>query len=157
MSSSAQPTSTISSDGEPGVTPLSVHPTGAGSETNPAQPDPLAQLPELGYDALPNATSIRVLDVIESGPTKVRCRMRVVDLDDEPTFAALSYTWGNPVTIYENPLPELPDIGALHYPEDSDKLPFSYSTLPTSPEGESFVGIDGAKGDYFLLYGQDVP
>lgn len=108
----------------------------------------LSKLPKLKYYGLPNATSIRLLDIVESKPDKVRCEMRVIDLDDDPEYAALSYTWGNPVTVYEEPMP---DIQNLKFPEDTDKLPFTYSTPPLGPDGETVVGIDGTKRGYFSL------
>lgn len=53
----------------------------------------LPKLPKLKYYGLRNATSIRLLDIVESTPDKVRCEMRVIDLDDNPEYGALSYTW----------------------------------------------------------------
>ncbi|KAK4034957.1 heterokaryon incompatibility protein-domain-containing protein [Parachaetomium inaequale] len=49
------------------------------------------------YQPLPTLTSIRVLKVIgkeEDGTVHVS--LKTVDLDDNPAFYALSYTWGNP-------------------------------------------------------------
>lgn len=41
--------------------------------------------------------------------------MNIVDLDDSPTFDALSYTWGNPVTIYQtrDEASLLPDVDEI--------------------------------------------
>jgi hypothetical protein len=46
----------------------------------------------------------------------------------------------------------MPDIQNLKYPEEAEKFPFTYSTPPLGPYGESFVGVDGAKRDYLSLY-----
>lgn len=32
----------------------------------------------------------------------IHCTIKIVDLDKEPEFDALSYTWGNPITVYED-------------------------------------------------------
>jgi Heterokaryon incompatibility protein (HET) len=36
------------------------------------------------------------------GREPIRCSMEIVCLDDKPEYDALSYTWKNPVTVYEN-------------------------------------------------------
>ncbi|KAJ2965330.1 hypothetical protein NQ176_g10669 [Zarea fungicola] len=57
------------------------------------------------YRPLPTPTSIRLLTVrhplAKSSPaicgvTLLNCRLVTVDLENKPTFNALSYTWGNP-------------------------------------------------------------
>ncbi|KAK3367646.1 heterokaryon incompatibility protein-domain-containing protein [Podospora didyma] len=50
------------------------------------------------YSPLPGNHSIRIL-VIEPGPAEddLQTRLVVVDLDDKPTFDAVSYTWGSPL------------------------------------------------------------
>ncbi|RSL91392.1 hypothetical protein CEP51_000329 [Fusarium floridanum] len=63
----------------------------------------------IAYDPLPTPTSIRVLQVhpeefenefdFYSTP---RCSLVVKDLDDDPVYDALSYTWGCPVTVYSD-------------------------------------------------------
>ncbi|RSL85494.1 hypothetical protein CDV31_016557 [Fusarium ambrosium] len=63
----------------------------------------------IAYDPLPTPTSIRVLQVhpeefenefdFYSTP---RCSLVVRDLDDDPVYDALSYTWDCPVTIYSD-------------------------------------------------------
>jgi hypothetical protein len=56
------------------------------------------------YDPLPTPTSIRLLQVLPSPPSEVRCSVSTADLsNDGLVFDALSYTWGNPVTIHERP------------------------------------------------------
>ena len=66
----------------------------------------------LEYQDLPTATCVRVLkvlplDSIDSAfdvfRPPVRCSLLVVDLDNDPPFDALSYTWGDPCTVYLSP------------------------------------------------------
>ncbi|KAM6516559.1 hypothetical protein FALCPG4_014741 [Fusarium falciforme] len=104
------------------------------------------------YDShiLPTPTSIRLLDIIESRDDVIRCSMSVVDLDDEGLeFAAISYTWGDPITIHEDPMP---DITGLTLEEHADQLPFSYFTSPMGPNGESICMVDRAKLDFYANY-----
>ncbi|KAK4041296.1 heterokaryon incompatibility protein-domain-containing protein [Parachaetomium inaequale] len=125
----------------------------------PAQVEPPACAKELRYDALPNATSIRILDVVESGPTKIRCEMRVVDLDSDPKYAALSYTWDNPITVYERPLSDPLTLKHLEDP-DKFKFPFERSIRPPGLGGEYFPVVDGARREYYVRtfdYGQNLP
>jgi hypothetical protein len=63
--------------------------------------------PPYKYDPLPTATSIRLLKLLHSPAGQIRCELNTVDLDDDIKFDALSYTWGNPITIYERPDVEL--------------------------------------------------
>jgi hypothetical protein len=104
---------------------------------------------KLKYHDLPTATSIRLLDMIESKEGVIRCNMRVVDLDDGLKYAAVSYTWGNPITVYEEPMP---DITNLEFPEDADQLPFTYRTSSIGPEGEAMLMVDGGKLDYYAKH-----
>jgi hypothetical protein len=127
----------------------------------PAQVEPPARActKVLRYDALPNPTSIWIIDIIESDPTKIRCEMRVVDLDSEPKYAALSYTWDNPITVYERPLSDPLTLKHLEDP-DKFKFPFERSILPAGPDGEDFAVIDGARREYYVRtfdYGQNLP
>lgn len=112
-------------------------------------PDDADKLPANFYEALPTATSIRLLDVLDSQPDDISCRMRIVDLEDEPEFAALSYTWGNPATVYDEPMP---DTSHLQFPEDADRFPFVYTTGPLGPDGETMASVDGVKRDYLSIY-----
>jgi hypothetical protein len=46
----------------------------------------------------PSSKCIRVLDVLPISSAvdePLRCALSIVDLDNDPTFAALSYVWGN--------------------------------------------------------------
>ncbi|KAL3292854.1 AAA-domain-containing protein, partial [Colletotrichum asianum] len=61
----------------------------------------------LSYTPLPTPTSIRLVKLYNfTGPKPwsmhepIRCSMVVVDLADMPDYFALSYTWGDPRTIY---------------------------------------------------------
>ncbi|KAH7249544.1 heterokaryon incompatibility protein-domain-containing protein [Fusarium solani] len=63
----------------------------------------------IDYNPLPTSTSIRVLQVHSERfenefdfYTPPRCSLVVKDLDDDPVYDALSYTWSCPVTIYSN-------------------------------------------------------
>ncbi len=52
---------------------------------------------------LPTPTSIRLLEILPASQNRhgtVQCNITVVDLNDSPTYCALSYTWGNPLTVY---------------------------------------------------------
>ncbi|KAL2687893.1 hypothetical protein Neosp_005462 [[Neocosmospora] mangrovei] len=63
----------------------------------------------IDYRPLPTSTSIRVLQVHPEKfenefdfYTPPRCSLIVKDLDDDPIYDALSYTWSCPVTIYSD-------------------------------------------------------
>ena len=60
--------------------------------------------------------------------------MHTADLGDpqRPTYAALSYTWGDPITVYEDPLP---DLASLTLEEHADLHPFAYCS-PTLDIGD---------------------
>ncbi|KAF2010619.1 hypothetical protein BU24DRAFT_61857 [Aaosphaeria arxii CBS 175.79] len=57
------------------------------------------------YKRLANDSSIRVLELLPSLDGEINCSLTTVDLDDNPTFGALSYSWANPITIREEPIP----------------------------------------------------
>ncbi|KAH6706417.1 heterokaryon incompatibility protein-domain-containing protein [Leptodontidium sp. MPI-SDFR-AT-0119] len=96
---------------------------------------------------LPNPTSIRLLDIIDSQDGKIRCSMRVVDLEDENLdYAAISYTWGNPITVYEEPMP---DLTGLTFSEHAEQLPFTYRTSRMGPNHEVLYMVDSAKLHYY--------
>ncbi|KAF4958303.1 hypothetical protein FGADI_2469 [Fusarium gaditjirri] len=99
---------------------------------------------------LTTPTSIRLLDLIESRDDIIRCSMRVVDLGDESLeFAAVSYTWGNPTTVHEEPMP---DIDGLEFEEHADKLPFAYHSPELGPNGDKLVMVDRAKLLYYDMH-----
>lgn len=76
--------------------------------------------------------------------------MRVVDLNDESIeFAAVSYTWGNPTTVHEEPMP---DIDGLEFEEHADKLPFTYYSPELGPDGDKLVMVDRAKLLYYDMH-----
>lgn len=106
------------------------------------------------YEALPNPTSIRVLEILEADDGNICCNLRTIDLEDEPAYAALSYTWGNPVTVYEEPMP---DLNQWKWPDEAEKFPFTYATPPLGPNGEALVSSDGAKMEYLDLNFHKVP
>lgn len=96
---------------------------------------------------LPSPTSIRLLDIIGSQDGIIRCSMRVVDLEDENLdYATISYTWGNPITVYEKPMP---DLTGLTFSEHAEQLPFTYTTSPMGPKDEVLYMVDSAKLHYY--------
>ena len=96
---------------------------------------------------LPKPTSIRLLDIMESQDGIIRCSMRVVDLEDENLdYAAISYTWGNPITVYEEPMP---DLTGITFPEHAEQLPFTHRTSPIGPKHEVLYMVDSAKLHYY--------
>jgi hypothetical protein len=64
---------------------------------------------QLDYQPLTNSTSIRLLKIhplaSKSGISEdtIQCCMEVVDLAKRPIYDALSYTWGDPKTLYYGP------------------------------------------------------
>jgi heterokaryon incompatibility protein (HET) len=60
------------------------------------------------YSPLPSAHSIRLIEVAplsteaNESDEDIAFSMIVVDLDDNPKFDALSYTWGLPLSVFEN-------------------------------------------------------
>jgi hypothetical protein len=69
------------------------------------------------YTHLPTATSIRLLDIAPapSDSSSIVCSLRIVDLDGEPGFDALSYTWSSPITVHVKTDKVAPDT-----PEEED-------------------------------------
>lgn len=55
------------------------------------------------YSALPTASSIRLVSLATpadcEGPV-LFLSMRTVDLNTQPVYDALSYTWGNPISVF---------------------------------------------------------
>ena len=86
------------------------------------------------YDPLPSATSIRLLEVLPSSEAgNICCSLRTFDLENDcPVYDALSYTWGNPITIYERPDQE----PILPTAEDVIRQSRSENNGPSSAGGE---------------------
>jgi hypothetical protein len=59
--------------------------------------------------------------------------MSTVDLEDKPIFDALSYTWGNPQAIYEEP-----DKYPLSNEDDSELLQRPKKNPEKTPQHEMF-------------------
>jgi hypothetical protein len=86
----------------------------------PTLREALQELPEFTYASLPSASSIRLLEIstkkcnpkeedksYSDGYTKdvIVCKLHTADLDDlenPPSYDALSYTWGNPFSIFRS-------------------------------------------------------
>jgi hypothetical protein len=70
------------------------------------------------YQPLPTSTSIRLVKLhsirnyhdftIDRKYEPIKCSVVVVDLEDLPDYFALSYTWGDPRTLYTNKLDMFP-------------------------------------------------
>lgn len=69
--------------------------------------------PPYEYTPLPSSRHIRVLHLLPRPEVEfpspfwldselIHCSLKTFSLDDKPQFDALSYTWGNPITVYEN-------------------------------------------------------
>ncbi|KAK0713983.1 heterokaryon incompatibility protein-domain-containing protein [Lasiosphaeria miniovina] len=119
------------------------------------------EMPKFRYAPLPTAASIRLLYVLPApgpeaplGQHEVKCEVKVVDLDDNIEFNALSYTWGNPTTIRETLLGDtvkgptmekvidlLRDRGCITFPERLD--------LPDGTPSRGINLIDGELAKYF--------
>ncbi|KAF2034903.1 hypothetical protein EK21DRAFT_107534 [Setomelanomma holmii] len=63
------------------------------------------QQPRIAILACQTRSSIRVLELLPSPENQIECTLTIVDLDDTPVFDALSYSWANPSTIREDPIP----------------------------------------------------
>lgn len=51
------------------------------------------------YESLPSPTCIRLLELLPTTSNGViRCSLKTTELEDAPSFKALSYTWGSPRT-----------------------------------------------------------
>lgn len=54
------------------------------------------------YQPLPDKSCIRLLEVLPSPAGSIICTIKIVYLDEDLIFDALSYTWGNSITLYEH-------------------------------------------------------
>jgi hypothetical protein len=75
-----------------------------GQESLPPLPD----LPDPGlemyqYETLPTPTSIRLLKFSSLFGHDIRCSMVTIDLEDDPGYAVVSYTWGASTSIFKRP------------------------------------------------------
>jgi hypothetical protein len=81
-----------------GSTAPTVHdspPATPNQDNQDDQDDPLGALPLLQYGSLdPNKKSVRLLDILPAPDYEpIQATLSVCDLDDKPTFIALSYMW----------------------------------------------------------------
>jgi hypothetical protein len=88
--------------------------------------------PPYKYEQLPTPTSIRLLKLLHSPAGEIHCELHTVDLDNDVKFDAISYTWGNPITIYKRPDEELRACN----PENADEI---------SKKSGATVAIDSGK------------
>jgi hypothetical protein len=88
------------------------------------------------YNPLPTATSIRLLRILPSPAGYIRCELNTVDLENDIKFDELSYTWGNPITLYERPDEELQACN----PSDAEEVMLnSGASEVVDQEKKSFV------------------
>ncbi|KAL0935055.1 ankyrin and het domain-containing protein [Colletotrichum truncatum] len=102
-------------------------------------------LPRFQYPSLPTSTSIRLIKLLPSHPDVLRCKMVSLNLNEQSQaspYVALSYTWGDPITIREEPVPA---SGNLRMPEDFAKLPFVF-------ESECSGDVKVYNTDYAMKY-----
>ncbi|CAI0649432.1 unnamed protein product [Colletotrichum noveboracense] len=104
--------------------------------------DDVSNLQPFQYAPLPTSTSIRLIEILPSTTDAIRGRMTTVDLGEQPPYVCLSYTWGSPTTIIEEPAPEPEEY---KNPEDFIKLPFVFES-----KGPSGITIHNT--DYAMKY-----
>jgi hypothetical protein len=96
------------------------------------------------YTPLPTPTSIRLLQVLPAPVGQIKCAIKVVDLEDDMDFNALSYTWGNPVTVYEKTVGEFIDELKNH----SAAAPRDDGVTSLVPRDDNPEGVRIADGDF---------
>jgi len=104
--------------------------------------------PPYEYSPLPTATSIRLLKLLPSPADQIRCELNTVDLEDDVKFDALSYTWGNPITLYERPDEELQACN----PGDSEEVIRGSGAAEFVDEGKKLVIVDIDAFNYRMNY-----
>jgi hypothetical protein len=57
------------------------------------------------YQHLPSESSIRLLELLPSPEGQIYISLKIVNLDDDPIYDALSYSWASPITIREERIP----------------------------------------------------
>lgn len=72
-------------------------------DTSPLPHCPSSEFEPYCYTPLPTSTSIRLIELLPSQRDEIICSIVTNSLDEDVNFDALSYTWGNPITIYEKP------------------------------------------------------
>ncbi|KAF2872859.1 heterokaryon incompatibility protein-domain-containing protein [Massariosphaeria phaeospora] len=86
------------------------------------------------YTRLPS-NSIRLLELLPSPEDDIYSTLKTVSLDDAPRFDALSYSWANPITIREAPIPK-GEAGL----KEMQRL--SYVSFPPTGHGSGTISID---------------
>ncbi|KAK0649785.1 heterokaryon incompatibility protein-domain-containing protein [Cercophora newfieldiana] len=82
-----------------------------------------SEMPSLKYNSLTTPTSIRLLEILPVPGDDIHCSLTAADLEDDPIFDALSYTWGNPITIREEPRTRDFEIALQKYLDDPTPSP----------------------------------
>lgn len=63
------------------------------------------------YQPLPTKNSIRLLELVPStDKSRLRCSLKTFELEDAPTFKALSYTWGHSEITIKRPSTSARDV-----------------------------------------------
>ena len=76
------------------------------------------------YQPLPTKNSIRLLELVPSiDKSRVRCSLKTFELEDAPTFKALSYTWGHSEITIKRPLTSARDVLAQCVSRHQDARP----------------------------------
>jgi hypothetical protein len=76
------------------------------------------------YRPLPTKNSIRLLELVPSTEkSRVRCFLKTFELEDAPTFKALSYTWGHSEITIKRPSTSARDILAQCVSRHRDARP----------------------------------
>jgi hypothetical protein len=73
----------------------------------------------------------------------------VLNSRNAPEFVAQAYTWCNPITVYDEPMPS---SSHLQFPEDADHFPFMYTTSTPGPNGEAMASVEAGKRVYLTLF-----
>lgn len=100
------------------------------------------------YLPLPTPTSVRILTILPSFEGWIECKLEIADLDSVK-YNALSYTWSNPVTLWEESLGKTTkevEEGVFH-----NKTSIFSSSLYDMEHGETpkFLVMDGERAKYF--------
>ncbi|KAJ4303971.1 hypothetical protein N0V88_001573 [Collariella sp. IMI 366227] len=109
----------------------------------------LEKLAPLQYEPLPKNSSLRLLQILpSSSASDIHCSLVTADLDDDAlVFDALSYTWGNPVTIHErlNHVSAMSQLGELVDKVKAAKASAATAGQSTQIRPKPLVDLDAFK------------